>query len=239
MILLENVFHGRFIERQNRFLVTVDLEGVGRIEAFLPDPGRLEELLVDDAHVLLGAIDPSNMGSRKTAHDLVAVYSGNILVSVDTRVPNRYVGQLLASGFLLEMEIDEIKPEFKYGKSRLDFKITSGNQSHLMEVKSVTLVEQGVAKFPDAPTTRGTRHVRELIEAMKDGFESWIIFAAQRDDFDTFEPHVYRDPDFSSALHEARDVGVNIIVFSSNVFMDGENRLCIEPTRKNIPIRFP
>ncbi|MHA1682396.1 MAG: DNA/RNA nuclease SfsA [Promethearchaeota archaeon] len=233
MIILNKVLNGRFVERPNKFIVIVELEGKGKVKAFLPDPGRLTELLLPGARVFLGKVEST---TRKTMYDMVAVRHGGTIVSVDTRVPNKFVGELLKNHYLFDFTFDSIKPEYTYGDSRLDFHATRGNKEYLMEVKSVTLVMDGnVGKFPDAPTKRGARHLRELTKAVGEGYEAWIIFAAQRDDVESFEPNTVMDPEFSSALKDALDAGVKAIAFSSRLFIDN-GMLKIEPAMKNIPI---
>ena len=229
MIIAENVLSATYLERKNKFLVSLEIEIKNKktiVDAFLPDPGRLTELLIPGRHAY--AVHIKNKPHRKTEYDMIAIDHGELIVSVDTRVPNKYVNLLLQNQFLFPFTFDKIKPEFTFGNSRLDFLAIKGNERYLIEVKSVTLVENGLALFPDAPTTRGTRHVLELIESIRDGYIPVIIFVIQRSDALHFKPHKKRDPEFNEALLRAKEDGVKIIVFKSRTFLDNNN-FCMEP----------
>lgn len=226
MIIARNVIESTFLERPNRFLTIVKLKDGTIVESFLPDPGRLKELLIPGVKVW---VSPANKKGRKTKYDTVAVEYQGTIVSIDTRVPNKFVKELLAGNFIFDIDFDKIKPEFNYKKSRLDFYAEKGVKKYLMEVKSVTLVEDGVAKFPDAPTTRGTRHVNELIHALNEGHVAVLIFVIQRDDARIFGPKEDTDPDFAAALKEAKERGVIIKVFKNKIRVDKGINLVIEP----------
>ncbi len=183
-----------------------------------------------------GWVVPASGPKRKTNFDFIAVDHGGTIVSVDTRVSNRYVKMLLDSQYLFPFAFDTIKPEFKFGeKSRIDFMATRGKEKHLIEVKSVTLVDNGIALFPDAPTTRGTRHVHELVHSIEQGFVPAIVLVIQRDDVTAFKPNARMDPDFAAAFTEARERGVDVKAFSSKTFIDGGGSLRIEPLR-GVPV---
>jgi sugar fermentation stimulation protein A len=199
------------------------------VEAHLADPGRLKELLYPG---VAGWVVPASGPKRKTSYDFKAVDHGGTIVSVDTRVPNKYVKKLLESNYLFPFAFDTIKPEFKFGeKSRIDFMATRGKEKYLIEVKSVTLVEGGIALFPDAPTVRGTRHVHELIGSRKSGYIPVIVLVIQRDDATSFKPHARMDPDFAAAFDDARECNMEIKAFTSKTFIDGDGSLRIEPSR--------
>ena len=217
------------MERPNKYLVRVRLDGGQEVEAHLADPGRLKELLYPGVS---GWAIPASGPKRKTSFDFIAVNHGGSIVSVDTRVPNKYVKELLGTGYLFPFAFDAVRPEFKFGeKSRIDFMATRGKEKYLIEVKSVTLVEDGLALFPDAPTVRGTRHVHELISSKKLGYIPVIVLVIQRDDANSFKPHTRMDPDFSAAFKEARECDMDIKAFTSKTFIDGEGSLRIEPLR--------
>lgn len=201
----------RFVERPNRFLVRCRLAGEqGVVEAHLPDPGRLEELLRPDRRVRLR---PADRPSRKTDWTLVLVETpdGSGWVSLDTTLPNRLVERALRRGWLDELAGWELHGrEVPLGDSRIDF-VLAGEVGRRMalEVKSVTLVDDGVGLFPDAVTARGARHVRELQEAAaEEGWEAGVLFVVQRRDVHRVVAAPEIDPEFSRALREAREHGV-------------------------------
>jgi sugar fermentation stimulation protein A len=214
---------------------------------YLPDPGRLKELLQPGVEVLvrgLSIVSSSNgssakeepniakrMNVRKTKHDVFAVVlkegKTEKLVSVDTRLPNRLVLEALLQRQLKEFQkYDEIRPEFSYGSSRLDFMLERrrdrGGARCLLEVKSCNLSINGVALFPDAPTERGRRHVEELIKAKthNECERACILFIVQRDDAIRFEPYSSNDPRFAEALHNALSKGVEVYAYTTKISSD-------------------
>ena len=234
MIIANDVIPATFLERENKFLVTARLENGTGIQAFLADPGRLKELLQPFSKVyLVRAGNPK----RKTTFDMVAIEYRNLIVSVDTRVPNRYVRMLLDDNYLFADKFDSVRPEYPYKDSRIDFLAWRGDTKFLIEVKSVTLVENGVALFPDAPTKRGTRHVRELTNCRVDGFEPVLVFVIQRPDPTSFRPNDATDPDFAAALVEAKHEHVTITAFTNNTFIDEQDKLVMEPLAP-VPLDF-
>jgi sugar fermentation stimulation protein A len=198
-----------FIERVNRFVCRIVLdETVG--EAHLHDPGRLTELLLPGATVL---IREENSPHRKTSYDLVGVYTGSTLVSCDTRVPNRLVAQALLERAIPDLpEYARVLPEYTYGDSRIDFCL---DEKILIEVKGVTLVKDGHAFFPDAPTERGRKHLNTLLSALKKGLTSYIFFIVQRPDAFLFHPNSETDPEFADTLQKVVKKGVTILVYTS------------------------
>ncbi|MTI94131.1 MAG: DNA/RNA nuclease SfsA [Firmicutes bacterium] len=198
----------RFLARPNRFVAEVELEGE-RVRAHVPTSGRLAELLVPDANVLVRTdVAPG----RKTTCDLMLVEKDGTWVSLDSRLPNYLVGQLLRNDALPPFTgVSTVRAEFSHAAGRLDFAFTDGNgQQTLLEVKSVTLVEAGVAMFPDAPTLRGARHLAELTAAVTEGYRTAVMFVIQREDASVFRPNGRTDPDFAKALARAAEAGVEI-----------------------------
>lgn len=209
----------RFRDRPNRFLTVVELNG-RTVEAHLPDPGRLRELLTPDRRVW---VRPATGPGRKTRFTLAVVEADSgELVSVVTTLPNELVAEALSGGRIGELAdwvID--RREYRWGRSRFDFLLARGDARRmLVEVKSVTLVEQRRALFPDAVTARGARHVRELAEASRDGLDAAVIFVAQRRDVDEVTSARAIDPAFADALLEARDAGVRLLGYRSVVTLE-------------------
>ena len=205
---------GRFVARDNRFRVRVELPG-GERTAYLPNTGRLGELLVRGRSCWVAPVDTR---TRKTHYDLKLVRHAGTLVSVDAHLPNALVAEALAEGCLEPFEqYADFKREVRLGESRLDFRLDGAANVCWMEVKSVTLVEGGVARFPDAPTVRGARHVRELAQAAAGGARAAVVFVVQRDDACCFEPHDAADPEFAAALREAARQGVAVCAWTCQV----------------------
>ena len=199
----------KFIDRPNRFLTRVKING-DVIESHLPDPGRLTELLIPGAQLLL----KKETGlKRKTHFSTQAVFLGKTLISLNTLIPNQFVSYLLknkALPFLTKWDFE--KQEVAYGNNRFDFQLKNRKNKMILEVKSVTLVENGIAKFPDAVTERGRRHVEHLAKIRSKNLETMVLFVIQRPDAIYFEPQWERDPKFSNALVEAQRKGLQIKV---------------------------
>ena len=206
----------RFIERPNRFLTVVDIGGK-TVESHLPDPGRLRELLIPGASLKVRPIN-GNSSSRRTAWTTVMVKSGRQWVSIDSTLPNRFVQNLLERGQLRIFESYRlVKREVTVGNHRFDFLLEKGGEQFYLEVKSVTFVENGVARFPDAVTERGTRHALSLAEMSREGVRTGILFVCQRPDASLFRPMWKRDPKFAEALLEAEDAGVQVNVITAKM----------------------
>lgn len=215
-----------FLARPNRFIAEVRLNGEA-VRAHVPDPGRLKELFLPEVEVMIGDYGPSSLRKLRYSLELVKADSGH-WVSVNTQLPNRLMKGLLSAGILPWFEgYQLLKSEFRYGESRIDFLLGDvlGKQC-LVEVKSCTLVEtnpkgERVAKFPDAPTTRGCRHVRELIRARcQDGMACFIVFIIQRSDADWLTPNWQTDPALAQALVEAQQHEVQIKACSFELLPD-------------------
>ena len=210
----ERLAQGTFLGRRNMFLVDVDHAGAST-PCFLPNPGRLPELLIEGAPALVAEPAPIAGGpARNTKHDMVAVQYGDHWVSVDTRLPNALFREAHDAGVIAELKHAKIvRAEVKHGGSRFDFLLESRGKPMLLEVKSVTLCEDGHALFPDAPTVRGARHLRELVAARRDGYDVVAFFCIQRPDAEVVAPFDKRDPDFGQALREAKRAGVKLLAY--------------------------
>ncbi|MDN5346658.1 MAG: sugar fermentation stimulation protein [Clostridia bacterium] len=212
----------RLQKRLNRFLAKVELDG--EIEtAFIPNPGRLTELLYPGAGVYLRAVSPKN--KRNTTYDLSLASCGNVLVSIDSRVPNLLVAEALVANCLPWFKDYKIvRSEPRLGRSRLDFHLTAAGLAEcFVEVKSCTLVREGMASFPDAPTLRGSRHVEELLHLVSAGYRAAILFVVQREDAVSFTPNDSLDPLFGKSLRKAADGGVEVYAVKCRVNLEGIN----------------
>ena len=220
---------GVYTRRLNRFLTLVSINSRD-VMCFLPNPGRLEELLYPSVKVVLREAKGNH---RKTCYDLIAVYQDNMLVSLDSRTPNRLLFEAFREGCLDEFsQYSMIKLEYVYGQSRFDFLLRNNVERCLIEAKSCTLVRHRVAVFPDAPTLRGRRHVSELVRAKREGYRACIIFIIQRTDVDAFSPNDETDPVFGAVLRQASAEGVEVYAYSSEL---KENEIVL---RKRIRINL-
>ena len=211
---LPSLIAGRFVRRDNRFRVTVQLD-CGHVAAHLPNSGRLTELLTPGRACWLAEF---NSPHRKTSFDLVLVEYAGVLVSVDARLPNTLFAEALVAGRLEPFRrYDHVQREVRRGESRLDFRLSGSEGICWVEVKSVTLVEGGVARFPDAPTARGARHLCELTAAVRQGKRAAVVFVIQRPDARCFTPHVRADAAFGAALQEAASAGVGVYAWTCEV----------------------
>ena len=211
-----NVLEGRLIERPNRFLGVVDISGI-QVKAFIPNPGRMYELIVPGKHVYLR---PAIGNKRKTQYNLIGVEHAGVLVSIDSILPNRFMKRMLHE-HKLEMfsDYEAVVPEPSYYNGRFDFKLEGQNGITLIEVKSCTLVEDGRAIFPDAPTKRGARHMNHLARALKEKIadRTAVVFIIQRPDVQVFSPNDPTDPVFSKALRSAAMNGVKVYALATKV----------------------
>lgn len=216
-IQFDSLVPAQFQERVNRFVARVAYQGEV-YAAHLANPGRLEELLT------LGRtlwVRPVQDPGRKTQFDVVLVAFNQTLVSVNSQLPNRIIRQALEVGALSGLEdVQRVQREVKRGESRIDFIVEENHSSLWIEVKSVTLVVEGTARFPDAPTQRGTRHLGELREIVQDGGRAAVIFVIQRGDACAFAPNDAMDPAFGAALRAAAEVGVEVRALRCRVTRD-------------------
>lgn len=208
-----NIVKGTFLDRPNRFIAHVELDGK-RETVHVKNTGRCRELLLPGAEVWLTA--PGTEG-RKTKYDLVTVRKENgLLVNIDSQAPNAVVKE-----WLEKQQYDAVVPEYTYGDSRIDFYMERGAERTLMEVKGCTLEREGIGYFPDAPTDRGVKHLRELAKAVKDSYRAALAFAIQMDGIKEVRPNIQTHPEFGTAMQEARDAGVEILFLSCHVEPDG------------------
>ena len=210
-----NVKRGIFLSRPNRFIAEVEIDGKREI-CHVKNTGRCRELLVPGATVIL---ERSEVGTRKTAYDLVAVYKGSLLINMDSQAPNRVFGEWAGETDFFG-RVSLLKPEYTYLHSRFDFYLEAEGRQILVEVKGVTLERDGVLLFPDAPTERGVRHLRELTQAVAAGLEAHVFFILQVEDCRYFTPNAETHPAFAQALREAKAGGVGIHAFTCTVKED-------------------
>lgn len=201
-----------FLERPNRFIARVRLDGKTET-VHVKNTGRCRELLIPGAEVWLAR---SANPERKTKYDLVAVRKQNdVLFNIDSQAPNK-----AALEWLEGQRFDEIHPEYTYGNSRVDFYMRRGSRKYLMEVKGCTLERDGIGYFPDAPTERGTKHIRELIHAAEEGYKAVLAFVIQMDGVTEVRPNREMDPEFADAFDEASRCGVEIRFLTCHVEPD-------------------
>lgn len=208
---------GRFVRRDNRFRAVVEVDG-RRVAAHVPTSGRLGELLTPGRELRLA---PMPGPHRKTGYDLKLVRYAGVWVSVDARLPNNLFAEAFRAGSLPGFEgYTDLHPEVNLDDSRIDFLLTGPAGRCWVETKSVTLVEAGVARFPDAPTARGRRHLEALARAVGRGDRAAVVFVVQRPDARVFEPHVEADPRFARALCRAERAGVAVWAYGCRVSED-------------------
>lgn len=194
---------GKFISRPNRFIARVSINGTEET-VHVKNTGRCKELLLPDSEVIL---EVSDNPTRKTKYDLIAVYKEGLgLVNIDSQAPNK-----VALEWLKTQNFDHIKPEYTIGSSRIDFYMEKGNEKFLLEVKGCTLEIDGIGYFPDAPTERGVKHLRELAARQKEGYNCAVAFVIQMEGITEVRPNLITHPQFGTALEEARSVGVKIL----------------------------
>lgn len=211
----DKVIEGSFMERPNRFIAYVSLnEGIEKCH--VKNTGRCKELLKPGTKVYL---EESDNPLRKTRYSLIGVKKEDRIVNIDSQAPNKAVQEWLLQGNLFP-RATRIRPEYTYGKSRFDFYIEENNRKILLEVKGVTLEEDGVVKFPDAPTERGVKHIYELCEAIKEGYETYLIFVIQMKNVRYLTPNSSTHKEFGDAMAYAMECGVHILAYDCIVTED-------------------
>ena len=201
----EHMEKAAFLERPNRFVAYVQTAG-GREICHVKNTGRCRELLLPAAEIY---VQRQSNPKRKTPLDLIAVKKGDRLINMDSQAPNRVTAEWLRTGDFCSPDA-MIRPECRYGNSRFDFYIEDGRRKIFMEVKGVTLEEEGIVRFPDAPTERGVKHIQELIECKKAGYDAYIFFVIQMKNVHFMEPNDRTHPAFGKALRKAAAEGVGI-----------------------------
>ena len=206
-----------FIERPNRFVAYCTVAGE-RYKVHVKNTGRCKELLVPNATVYL---EKSMNPNRQTPYSLIAVEKGNLLINMDSQVPNVVVEEALQLGVIqlpdLSSPLTYIKREQTYEQSRFDFYCETEKEKIFIEVKGVTLEEEGIVRFPDAPTERGVKHLEELIHAHQEGYKAYIIFVVQMEEALYFTPHEERHPAFAKTLRKAAELGVGVLAYTCRV----------------------
>ena len=214
----KGIVSGIFIDRPNRFIANIWVNGE-RESVHVRNTGRCKEILIPGTGVLLEKA--SNNSKRKTRFSLISAYKGSQLINIDSQIPNALVFSALDNNDLnLIEEIKYLKQEVTYQHSRFDLFYRNNHKKGFIEVKGVTLEKDRVALFPDAPTIRGNRHILELIDASKKGYENYIIFVIQMKGVGCFKPNDKMDPDFSEALRAADKNGVHIRAYDCLVTND-------------------
>ena len=207
-----SIIPGRFLSRPNRFIALVETDA-GIQTVHVKNTGRCRELLVPGASVYL---EESANPRRKTAFDLIAVDKGGLLINMDAQAPNRVFAEWAGAGSFLP-DCTALRREYIYGDSRLDFCLETPGGLHLVEVKGVTLEEGGAARFPDAPTERGVRHIQELRRAAEAGLGATLFFVVQMEGMRSVAPNDETHPAFGEALREAAAHGVRVLAYDCAV----------------------
>ncbi|HBA63473.1 MAG TPA: sugar fermentation stimulation protein SfsA [Lachnospiraceae bacterium] len=220
---------GTFLERPNRFIAYVEIQGK-KETVHVKNTGRCRELFYPGAPVY---VQKAENPERKTAWDLIAVEKGDQIVNVDSQVPNQVVREWIASGHLFQ-NVSEIRPETVYGNSRFDFYVETGEGRRIfLEIKGVTLEEDGIAAFPDAPSDRAVKHVNELIRAVEEGYEAYVLFVIQMKRVRFLTPNTKTHPAFAEALQRAKEKGVHLLAYDCRVKKDAIT------IGKEIPVVLP
>lgn len=207
----KEMVRGKFLARPNRFIAHIEINGKAEI-CHVKNTGRCKELLTPGATVWC---EKSQNPARKTAFDLICVQKGSRLINMDSQAPNTAVKEWLLRGGL--GDIENLKPESTFGNSRFDFSFVKDGKPCFLEVKGVTLENDGVCAFPDAPTVRGAKHLQELTELVKEGYSAYVLFVIQMEDVKYLHPNDITDPAFGNALRAAAKAGVQILAMDCKV----------------------
>ena len=211
----KNIHKARFIDRPNRFIAQVEMDGAVQV-CHVKNTGRCKELLKPGSLVYL---EENSNPNRKTKYDLVAVEKGKSLVNIDSQAPNKVVKEWLEEGGVYQNPT-MVYPEVKYGNARVDFYIEYQERKAFIEVKGVTLENDGVAAFPDAPTERGVKHIYHLIDVLQEGYEAYVIFIIQFKPVKYLIPNDATHAEFGKALREAAAAGVHVLAYDCIVTPD-------------------
>lgn len=218
MKINEKIESAIFINRPNRFIANVNLNGEEKV-VHVPNTGRCKEIFVKDAKVILRKFE---LGKRKTEYDLISAYKEGKLINIDSQMPNKIVFEALENKKIPKLsKYNNVEKEKTFLSSRFDFRLYNDyGEIYFLEVKGVTLEEESLAKFPDAPTLRGEKHVRELIKAKQKGFGAGIMFLIQFEDVKNFTPNKDMDEKFSKAVLDAKNSGVDLFAYNCIVKED-------------------
>lgn len=219
-----NMIPGTFLSRPNRFIAHIEIGGQEEI-VHVKNTGRCRELLPAGAQVWC---QRSDNPSRKTKYDLITVRKGSRLINMDSQAPNIAAKEWLLAGGL--GAVSDVKAETTQGDSRFDFSFTLNGKKCFLEVKGVTLENDGICAFPDAPTQRGAKHLRGLQKCVEEGFGGYVLFVIQMSDVKHLHPNDSTDPDFGRALREAAAAGVQILAMDCTV---SEDSMVI---RRSVPV---
>lgn len=211
----ENIIKGRFLSRPNRFIAYVEIDGQEEV-CHVKNTGRCRELLVPGAWVYLQKADNPN---RKTKYDLISVIKNNLLINMDSQIPNRVVEEWLKTDRNL-FHNPKIRSEKTYGNSRFDLYVEDGERKAFIEVKGVTLEKDGIASFPDAPTERGVKHINELQRCIQEGYEAYLFFVIQMKGIYKMQPNWNCHQAFGDTLVNAAKAGVRILAYDCLVTKD-------------------
>lgn len=214
-MIYENTERAIFLERPNRFIAHVDLNGKTET-VHVKNTGRCKELLIPGTEIIL---ERSNNPDRKTKYDLICVNKSGRWINMDSQIPNKAAEEWILKGGLFPEEI-VLKREKVYGNSRFDLYVESDRRKAFIEVKGVTLEDEDVARFPDAPTVRGVKHIEELIHCMEDGYEAYLLFVIQMKGIKRFAPNWNTHPLFGETLRNAQKAGVKILAYDCLVKED-------------------
>lgn len=214
-MIYENILPAIFVDRPNRFIAHVELNG--RLEVcHVKNTGRCRELLIPGCRVY---VQHQPSPTRKTAYDLIAVEKGERLLNMDANAPNRVFNEYVRAGrFLRGWSV--IRPETTHGDSRFDFYLESPGHRLFAEVKGVTLEDDGVMRFPDAPTERGVKHLEGLARCVQEGYEAWTVFVIQTENVRWMEPNRRTHPAFADAMRQAAQAGVHLLALDCHTEPD-------------------
>ena len=207
-----NIQRATFLRRPNRFIAHIEVDGREEV-CHVKNTGRCRELLTDRATIY---VEHHDNPKRKTKYSLIAVEKGDLLINMDSQAPNKVVGE-----WLLEREpfgkVKLLKPECTFGSSRFDFYLETEAEKIFIEVKGVTLEEDGIVRFPDAPTERGVKHLEELRACVEAGYKAAVIFVVQMEGMQHLEPNDKTHSQFGEALRQARKAGVEVLAYECKV----------------------
>jgi len=211
-MIYKNIQKARFLNRPNRFIAHIDIDGKTEV-CHVKNTGRCKELLTENATVFVQESDNPN---RKTKYDLISVLKGEKLINMDSQIPNKVFGEWAQSSVFFG-KINFLKAEKTFENSRFDYYIETDNDKIFVEVKGVTLEQDGVVMFPDAPTERGVKHINELCRCIDNGYKAYIFFIIQMDNAKYFTPNRKTHPQFAEALKAAAEKGVGVYALDCKV----------------------